>query len=75
MFAGGAGISGPISASEMVCDALSVVGRLESTRSMVKALRPGNRRQKWVGEDSRRRWPGRERRPVSKGGEEDQFHE
>jgi hypothetical protein len=35
----------------------------------------GNRRQKWVGEGSRRRWLGRKRRPVSKGAEEDQFHE
>jgi len=72
---GGTGVSGPISVSEMASDALSVVGRLKSTRSMAKAMGPGNRRQKWVGEGSRRRWLGGERRPVSKGGEEDQFHE
>jgi hypothetical protein len=35
---GGAGVSGPISESEMASDALSVVGRLKSTRSMVKAM-------------------------------------
>ncbi len=37
-FPGGTGISGPISESEMASDALSVVGRLNSTRSMVKAM-------------------------------------
>src|SRR5487761_2084780 len=35
---GGTGVSGPISASEMASDALSVVGRLKSTRSMAKAM-------------------------------------
>jgi hypothetical protein len=35
---GGTGVSGPISASEMVSDALSVVGRLQGTRSMAKAI-------------------------------------
>ena len=35
---GGTGVSGPISESEMARDALSVVGRLKSTRSMVKAM-------------------------------------
>jgi hypothetical protein len=35
---GGTGVSGPISASEMASDALSVVGRLKSTRSVVKAM-------------------------------------
>jgi len=36
-FPGGTGISRPISESEMASDALSVVGRLKSTRSVVKA--------------------------------------
>ena len=35
---GGTGVSGPISESEMASDALSVVGRLNGTRSMVKAM-------------------------------------
>src|ERR1022692_1750574 len=35
---GGTGVSRPISASEMASNALSVVGRLNSTRSMVKAM-------------------------------------
>jgi hypothetical protein len=35
---GGTGVSGPISESEMASDALSVVGRLNSTLSMVKAM-------------------------------------
>ena len=35
---GGTGVSGPISESEMASEALSVVGRLKSTRSMVKAM-------------------------------------
>src|ERR1035437_2567354 len=56
---GGTGVSGPISESEMASDALSVVGRLNSTRSMAKAMGPGNRRRKWVGEDSRRRRLGK----------------
>jgi len=34
----GTGVSRPISASEMASNALSVVGRLNSTRSMVKAM-------------------------------------
>jgi hypothetical protein len=34
----GAGVSRPISESEKASDALSVVGRLKSTRSMVKAM-------------------------------------
>jgi hypothetical protein len=38
MFPGGTGISGPISESEMASDALSVVGRLNGTRSMVKVM-------------------------------------
>ena len=60
--------SRPISESEMASEALSVVGRLKSTRSMVKAMCPGNRRRKWVGEGSRRRRLGRERTAVSKDG-------
>jgi hypothetical protein len=72
---GGTGVSGPISESEMASNALSVVGRLNSTRSMAKAMGPGNRRRKWVGEDSRRRRLGRERTAVSKDGKVDQFHE
>jgi hypothetical protein len=47
---GGTGVSGPISENEMASNALSVVGRLGSTRSMAKAMGPGNRRRKWVGE-------------------------
>jgi hypothetical protein len=35
---GGTGVSGPISESEMASDALSVVGWLNGTRSMVKAM-------------------------------------
>jgi len=35
---GGTGVSGPISVSEMASNALSVVGRLKSTRSMAKAM-------------------------------------
>jgi hypothetical protein len=35
---GGTGVSRPISESEMASDALSVVGRLNGTRSMVKAM-------------------------------------
>ena len=72
---GGTGVSGPISESEMESEALSVVGRLKSTRSMVKAMRPGNRRRKWVGEGSRRRRLGRERMAVSKDGKVEQFLE
>jgi hypothetical protein len=72
---GGTGVSGPISESEMASNALSVVGRLNSTRSTAKAMGPGNRRRKWVGEDSRRRRLGRERTAVSKDGKVDQFHE
>src|SRR5260370_41583654 len=68
---GGTGVSGPISESEMASEALSVVGRLSSTSSTAKAMWPGNRRQKWVGEGSRRRGLGRERKAVSKGGEVD----
>jgi hypothetical protein len=71
---GGTGVSGPISESEMASNVLSVVGRLNSTRSTAKAMGPGNRRRKWVGEDSRRRWLGRERTAVSKDGKVDQFH-
>src|SRR5450759_4143127 len=37
---GGTGVSGPISESEMASNALSVVGRLNSTRSMAKAMGP-----------------------------------
>jgi hypothetical protein len=51
------------------------VGRLNGTRSMVKAMGPGIRRRKWVGEGSRRRQLGRERKAVSKDGKVDQFHE
>ncbi len=72
---GGTGVSGPISESEKASEALSVFGRLKSTRSMVKAMRPGNRRRKWVGEGSRRRRLGRERTAVSKDGKVDQFLE
>ena len=72
---GGTGVSGPISESEMASNAVSVVGRLNSTRSMAKAMGPGNRRRKWVGEGSRRRRLGRERKAVSKDGKVDQFHE
>ena len=35
---GGTGVSRPISESEMASEALSVVGRLKSTRSVVKAM-------------------------------------
>src|SRR6202451_3738596 len=53
--AGGTGVSGPISASEMASEALPVVGRLRSTSSAAKATRPGNRRPsgsgKAAGED------------------------
>jgi hypothetical protein len=35
---GGTGVSGPISESEIASNVLSVVGRLKSTRSMVKAM-------------------------------------
>ena len=35
---GGTGVSRPISESEMASDALSVVGRLNGTRSVVKAM-------------------------------------
>src|SRR5271157_251670 len=35
---GGTGVSRPISESEVASDALSVVGRLNGTRSMVKAM-------------------------------------
>ena len=38
MSPGGTGVSGPISESEMASDVLSVVGRLKSTRSVVKAM-------------------------------------
>src|ERR1019366_4075530 len=58
----GTGVSRPISESEMASEARSVVGRLKSTRSVVKAMWPGNRRRKWVGEGSRRRQLGRERK-------------
>jgi hypothetical protein len=50
---GGTAVSGPISESEMASNALSVDGRLRSTRSVAKDTRPGNRRRKWVGEGSR----------------------
>ena len=51
----GIGVSEPISASETASDALSVVRRLCITLSVAKATLPIYRRQKWVGEDSRRR--------------------
>jgi hypothetical protein len=35
---GGTGVSRPISESERASDALSVVGRLNGTRSVVKAM-------------------------------------
>ncbi len=56
-------VSGPISASEMASEALSVVGRLRSALSAVKATRPSNRRPEWVGEGGRRRWSGRNGEP------------
>ena len=40
----GTGVSEPISASEMVSEAASVIGRLNSTLSAVKAARPRKRR-------------------------------
>src|SRR5271166_1596746 len=55
--AGGTGVSGPISASEMASEALPVVGRLRSTLSAVKAARPRKWRSEWVGEGGRRRYP------------------
>jgi len=60
---GGTGVSGPISESEMASEARSVVGRLNSTWSAAKATWPNYRRAEWVGEGSRRRWSGRERKP------------
>src|ERR1700751_4024706 len=56
--AGGTGVSRPISESEVASDAMSVDGRLCSTTSAVKVACPGNRRQRWGGEGSRRRWLG-----------------
>ena len=40
---GGTGVNGPISESEMASEALSVDGRLRSTRSAVKTAQPRNR--------------------------------
>jgi hypothetical protein len=42
---GGTEVSEPISESEVASKALSVVGRLKSTRSLAKVKGPGNRRQ------------------------------
>src|SRR2546422_8330757 len=60
---GGTGVSRPISESEVASDALSVVGRLNSTKNATKAASPSYRRPEWVGEGSRRRWSGREGKP------------
>src|SRR5260370_35095724 len=40
---GGTGVSGPISRGEVASDALSVVGRLNSTRTGGKVPEPGDR--------------------------------
>ena len=73
---GGTGVSGPISVSEGASDALSVVGRLNSTYEMWRKPRDratGDRSGsgKAAGED------GREERgsQMSKGEKEEQFHE
>ncbi len=63
--AGGSAGSKPISGSEVASGALPVVGQPNSTK----------KRAEWAGEGGWRRWLGRERKPVSKGVEEDQFHE
>jgi hypothetical protein len=72
---GGTGVSGPISESEMASNALSVVGRLRSTTTAVKAARPriGGRSGpgKAAGEDG---WKGKGNQ-MSKDEEVDQFHE
>ncbi len=65
---GGTGVSGPISESEVASDALSVVGRLNITyeawrKPRDRATGDGTGSGKWVGEGSRRRWSGRERKP------------
>ena len=46
---GGTGESEPISESEVVSDAVLVVGRPRGTRSTVKAVRPSNRQRSGLG--------------------------
>src|SRR5215470_16705132 len=60
---GGTRVSRPISESEMASDALSVDGRLCSTRSTAKAVLPEMAPGSGGGEGSRRRRWGRERTP------------
>jgi len=72
---GGTRVSKPISESEMASDALPVDGRLCSTTSPAKAVRPamatGSGSGKAAGEDG---WEERARQ-MSKGEKVDQFHE
>jgi len=74
--AGGTGVSGPISASEVASDALTVVGRLNSTyeawrKPRDRATGDGSGSGKAAGED------GQEEKgsQMSKGEKEEQFHE
>ena len=73
---GGTGVSGPISASEMASEALSVVGRLNSTyeaRRKPRDRATGDRTGsgKAAGEDGQQEKGSQ----MSKGEKEEQFHE
>jgi hypothetical protein len=72
----GTGVSGPISASEMASEARSVVGRLNSTSSAVKAARPRKRRRE-NGSGKAAGGDGWEEQAswMSKGGKVEQFDE
>ncbi len=75
MFSAGTGVSKPISASERVSDALSVVGRLSSTISAGKPRDRANRRPSGSGkaadEDGWREMEGQRVRML----QVEQFHE
>src|SRR5258705_7011217 len=72
---GGTGVSRPISESERASDALSVVGRLNGTRSVANSTGRVNPRQNWDGERSLRRREGRVGRGGRKEGEGDQIQQ
>jgi len=73
--AGGTAGSKPISGSEVASGALSVVGQPNSTKKRGESRVTELSAAEWAGEGGWRRWLGRERKPVSKGVEEEQFHE
>lgn len=73
--AGGAAGSKPISGSEVASGVLSVVGQPNSTKKRGESRVTEETAAEWAGEGGWRKWSGRERKPESKGVEEEQFHE